>query len=384
MSGSRFPSLREQGNVEQLIVNLTKAILVPLPQDAPSSFLNIVQIFYHLTLSLFSRIIDLKRPEDVKCCVRHFRYLHGQWHQVSMNFPLSVTAALVHVLAMQVQLELGDLDQDIGEMADLCDELLNSDISIESLTSSIAVFTRAIHHHLEIVFEYKFCSEKITDCLQKAIVRLPSFHEASIVLSRSLYNRFIVTSSDDDYEAAMSTLDRILIYRGSGDEPSPYREEALKRAALFADARFKVYGKPEHLEHAIYRYRAMVDKTPIEDPHRAAKIGRLSQLEKLRLDGTATTRDALFVPPESGNLQVSSFHDLISSLPEAMSVKPNSTEAFKKHIYALGASHIDQLTDVGEIQHGIKYCRLLLASYPRSGLALVGQMALGNLLGRAF
>jgi hypothetical protein len=163
-TGSCFLSSREQAYIEESIINLTKAILVPLPPDAPSSLI-IVQTFYSLTLSLLFRIMDSMRPEDVKCCVRHFHYLHGQWHKVSMNFPLSVTTALVYVLAMQVILELGDVYHDIDEMADLCDELLNSEISIQSLTDPITIFTTAICHHLETVSEHTVCSKKVTDCL---------------------------------------------------------------------------------------------------------------------------------------------------------------------------------------------------------------------------
>ena len=377
----RFRSSREQAYVEQGIINLTKAILIPLPQDSPSSFLTILLIFYYLTLSLFLRIADSKRPDDVKCCVKHFRYLHGQWHEVSMTFPLPVTIALVHVLAVQVELELGDVDQDVEELADLCDELFNSDISIQSMTGPIADFTRAIHLHLDS-FEYKICSEKVTNCLRKAILRLPSLHEASIVLSQSLYNRFIITSSDDDYREAMSILDTVLIFRGSGDEPSPYKEEALKQAALLSSSRFDVYGKPEDLEHAIYCHRAMVDGTSIKDPHRPIKIDRLSYFEGLRLDGTENTLNAEFVSPKSGKFPL--FRELIASLPEAMSIEPNSIEVFKKHIHALDPFHIFQLIDVADIEDGIKYCRHLLVSYPRSDLASAAQTSLGPLLDRAF
>ena len=299
-----------------------------------------------------------------------------------MTFPLPVTTALVYVLAMQVELELGDVDQDIEELADLCDELLNSDISIQSLTGPITDFTRVIHLHLENSFEYKICSEKVTDCLRKVIVRLPNLHEASIVLSRFLYNRFHLTSSNDDYKEAMSILDGILTFRDSGDEPNPYKKEALEWAALLSSSRFDAYGKPEDLEHAIYRHRAMVDGTSIEDPHRAVKIRRLSHFEGLRLDGTANTLNAEFVPLNSGKLPL--FRELIASLPEAMSVEPNSTEAFKKHIYALEPSHIDQLTDIADIEDGIKYCRLLLISYSRSDLASPAHIALGILLNRIF
>jgi len=82
-----------------------------------------------------------------------------------MKFPVPVAIALVHTLAMQVELEIRDVDEDIEEMAGLCDELLNSDISIQSLTNPITDFARAIDRHFNDSFEWKICSGKVTDCL---------------------------------------------------------------------------------------------------------------------------------------------------------------------------------------------------------------------------
>ena len=59
-------------------------------------------------------------------------------------------------------------------------------------------------------------------------------------------------------------------------------------------------------------------------------------------------------------------------------------KTFGKHINALRSSYINQLTDVADIEDGIKYCRDLLVSYPRSELASTAQSALGLLLHRAF
>jgi len=381
----RFLSSRQQDDLEQSTLSFTEAIYLPLTQDTPSPFLNIVQIFYHLALSLFLSVKGSREPEDVKCCIRYFRYLHGQCHKVSMKFPIPATTALVHALAVQVELELGDVDQDIEEMADLCHELLNSDISVQFLTNPITDFARTLDARLKDPFGRKFCSEKVTDCLRKATVRLPGLHEVSIMLARSLYVRFVVSPSDDDYEEGMVLLNTILTFRGSGDGPSPYREEALGWAAMFSDARFNVYGKPEHLEHAIYCIRTVLDGTCIKDLDRAVVIGRLSYLEGLRLDGTANTHALMTRHPSIPNLQkLPSFHDLIASLPEAMAVKPNSMKTLGKHLHPLRATYIKQLTDVANIEDDIKYCRHLLVSYPRSGLASVAQAALGCLLYRAF
>ena len=373
-TASRFLSSRQPDDLDKAILFLTKEIYIPLTRDTPSSSPNIViiQTFYYLTLWLFLRAMESKRPEDVKCCITYFRYLHGQCYGFSMKFPVPVTTALVRLLAVQVELKLEDVDRDIEEMADLCDELLNSDILIQSLIDAIKAFGLAIH--FEGPFERKILPEKVTDCLRKAIVRLPDLHLVSIVLAQYLSDRFEVAPSDDVYEEGMAILDRIITFRGFGDEPSSLRGGALTMASWLAASRFDASGKPEHLEHAIYRTRAMVDGISIDDPHRALKIDRLSSLEELRLDDTGNTRDAIVVPPESGKLP--SFRELIASFPGPMAVTSMTLVALN--------SRIDQLTEVADIKDGIEYFRLLLISDPRNELASIVYLDLGLSLYRAF
>ena len=382
--GSRFLLSGQQGNLERSILSLTEAIFLPPTQDTTSPFLSIVQTFHDLALRVLFRAEESGRPEDVKCCTRYFRYLHGQFHEVFMKFPVPVTTVLVHALAVQVELELGDVDEDIEEMAGLCDELLNSDIPTQSLTDPITHFARALSVRFNEPAEVETCSEKVIDCLRKAIVRLPGLHQVSMALAGSLYIRFETALSDDDYEEGMEILNGILTFRGSGDEPSPFREDALGVAAMFDVARFDAYGKPDHLEHTIYRFRTFLDGTSIEEPGRDVIAEGLSGFEGLRLDGTGDTLDALsiHIPSELGKLP--SFRDLIASLPDPTIVKPISTETTRKHIASLEDSYISQLTDVADIEDGIKYCRLLLVSYPRGELTSTAQVALGRLLHRAF
>ena len=377
--------MRQLDDLDESILIFTKAIYLPLPltlvtKDAPSSFLNIVQIFYHLATKVFFRAKDSGQPDDVRSCIQFFRYLHGQWHDISMTFPVPVTTVLVHTLAMQVALELGDVDQAIDDMAGLCDELLNADISIRFMTGPIEHFAGAINAHPRDHLEWRIRSEKAIDFLRKATLRLPGLHQVSMVLAQSLFIRFVVTPSGDDYEEGMAILDRILAFHGPGDEPSSHRGEALSLAALFSGAQFHAYGKPMDLEHAIYRHRALLDGTSIEDPNRAHRIDRLAYLQGMRLDGTANTQDAVSVPPNAEKLP--SFRELIASFPGPMAAKPDWKELMK-HVGIL-ISRIDQLTDVADIKDGIKYCRLLLISYPHNMLATTAQSALGMLLDRAF
>ena len=293
-----------------------------------------------------------------------------------MNFPAPVTTALVRVLAVQVDLKLGDVAQDIEEMADLCDELLNSDISIQTLIGTIEAFACAITSYFEDPLQRMTFSGKVTNCLRKAVVRLPDLHHVSMLLANYHYLCFDVAHSDDDYEEGMAILDRIITSRGPGDAPSPNKKDALKMAAVLAETRFKAHSKPEHLEHAIYRRRAIVDATSIDDPSRPAKIQDLSDLEKLRLDDTGNTRDAFVIPPEFGNLP--SFRELIASLSGPIVVEPDAMT-----LWALDF-RIDLLTDVADIEDGIEYFRILVISCPGSVHANLARMALGNSLSRAF
>ena len=293
-----------------------------------------------------------------------------------MKFPIPVSTSLVEILAVQVSLELGDVDQDIEEMADLCDELLNSDISQQFLISPITSFASAISLRFKGPAERKILSKKATDCLLKAIVRFPDLHGIATVFATSLHTRFCAAPSDDDYEAAMVMLDTVLTFRGPGDAPSPYRNIALNIAALWADSRFFAYGKPEHLEHAIYCHRTALDATSIEDPDLAVNIEFLSYLEGFRLDSRANTQEVLVVPPESGKLPP--FRELIASFPGPMAAEPDPMTLYKSLI------NIDQVTDVADIKDGVEYFRFLLNSDPRGNLAVLAHQASSILLNRAF
>jgi len=106
----------------------------------------------------------------------YLRYLcaSGQRHEVPDLFSFPVAATLVHVLVAQVELELGDVDEDIEEMTDLCDDLLNSDISTNSLIGPIVTFVKTFHGRVKEPFETQVPSENGIGCLRTAIICLAS------------------------------------------------------------------------------------------------------------------------------------------------------------------------------------------------------------------
>ena len=94
---------------------------------------------------------------------------------------------LAYALSIQVKLELGDVDQDIEEMADLCHELLNSDIPVEILTNPIVAFCEAVVTHLKGTSQSYIPSEKVIGCLRKAVIYIPDLPNGPLLLADCLH-----------------------------------------------------------------------------------------------------------------------------------------------------------------------------------------------------
>jgi hypothetical protein len=245
---------------EQLILGLTELICHPIPPHKRNPGFIFVQIFYLLTVVIFYRAMDW-HPEYVKCCIMHLHYLRGQWPEAPINLPFSLTEMLVHTLTVQVQLELGDVDQDIEEIADLCHELLNSDIPVEALTNPIVAFCVAVVSRLKNTSQSYIPSEKVVDSLRKAVTYIPDLPDSPLLLADCLRQRFRETLSDDDYKEGMTILDQINTSNDPEDGLSPESDLALTLAGGFAIIRSSVSGKPEHLEETIYRLRVLEAKS---------------------------------------------------------------------------------------------------------------------------
>lgn len=293
----RFMLTRQRDDLEQSILGLTEAIYLPLPRKLPLATQNIVQVFFSLTFALFLRTQPASeqsfpsRPEDINSCITHLRYLREPWHEVPIDMACTVTGILVDTLAVQAALGSGDVDQDIEEMADICNELLQSDVSTNSLTGPIHTLTGAVNVYLKRHLEGQILSEKVIGCLRKAVIRLPDLHLVPVTLADVLFHRFQMTLSEDDYKEGMAIVDKIINFRSPGDRPSSYRERASELAASFAVYRWAMYGKPDYLEQAIDRRRAQLDGNSLEDTHRAGIIRQISDLQRYRFNRTNSPRD---------------------------------------------------------------------------------------------
>jgi hypothetical protein len=171
---------------------------LPLPWDPRCH--NIIQIFFHLTIALVHRANDSKRPEDVTRSIIHLRYLRGQSLEAFNIPPNRVTGLLLDALEIQVEMRLGDVRQDIEEMAVLCHELLKSNIPTTSLTGFIMDLVRAVNAQFGRFNERQEPSDKVIECLREANRRLPDSYDVSNALAGSLYyRRMTITRREQPY-----------------------------------------------------------------------------------------------------------------------------------------------------------------------------------------
>ena len=67
-------------------------------------------------------------------------------------------------------------------------------------------------------------SQQVVECLLEANMRLPDLHIVSIALFLTFSVRFVITKSNDDYENAMASLDKIRAPHLPTDYPAQIRE----------------------------------------------------------------------------------------------------------------------------------------------------------------
>lgn len=371
----RYKILKASDDLDQSILRFTEAMSLPLPWDPRCR--NKIQIFFHLTIALVHRANDSKRPEDVTRSIIHLRYLRGQSLEAFNIPPNRVTGLLLDTLEIQVEMRLGDVRQDIEEMTVLCDELFKSDIPTSFLTGFIMGLVRAVNAQFGRLNERQEPSDKVIECLREANRRLPDSHDVSNALAWSLYDRFRITYSNDDYEEGKTILDKVI--HAPGDELTQYKEIALRLATAFAQARSSMLGKPEYLEQAIHSTRTLLGEAGLEDTLHPTVMYGLALLHGNRFDDSGVTSG--LQEARLGNSSISdhrSFRDLTASLTES-----NAANDHNKHLDAILS--IDRIFNKVEVEEAIEYCRLLLASsHPDSDFAHLAGMGLGVLLPRAF
>ncbi|KAI0294722.1 CHAT domain-containing protein [Multifurca ochricompacta] len=390
----RYELSEQKEDLDKSILHYTEAIFLP---PSWGFYLNVVQVFFQLVLSLFRRSKKFKQPEDVKCAVEYLRYLRGlplDTFEVPCNV---VTTSLVHVLAIQVELE-ADGTGDIEEMVMLCQELLTCHSSANYTTHAIDGLFSAIL--------WKFCQGKqvepldgVIQCLRDALkIFPPGSHLVLLGLAASLIIRYGTNYLNDDYEEAMTLLESIIVSSPLGcpcqfgDDPCHFQIGAPGLATILASMRAVIYPNPEYLEEAIPRFRTFLCSSSLDNDLRHSFTDCMASLAEKRFENfglTEALQESRSYTSEMVSLASSSsahgtskekidnveavraaypmtvVEEKIRNLRELISKTPPGNSNHNTHIKDLVNWHetkFSRTRDIKDLEEVIKYRRMLLLS----------------------
>ena len=225
-----------------MISFLTESILLlPLLGKPPHSIT--LQAFYLLANALIMRSKKSNQPEDAISAVKYLFNLRDQPREISKLLRHQFTISLVHALAVQVELEAGDVKENIRQIAVFSQELFTSgwDASDDDTTGLIHLIQKTVVPKIRTLGPDQTL-DKVIECLQAARKHRPDLFEARIALAKTFSLRYFMTFANDDYEEAMFILDEII---ASSRSPGDSRRLAKGIAARLAGSRFAAHDTPE-------------------------------------------------------------------------------------------------------------------------------------------
>ena len=261
----RYTLSNQREDLDKAVVHYTESILLS-PLSLLQGGLIIHAALFSLANTLLLRSNLSKQPDDAIYATKYLSHLRDQPHEIPDIPRYRVIALLVDALALQVELDAGNVMQNIREMAVLSRELLETfDIDATHLVVRIhALLIPRIHlgvpdQPLDELIEFSRVAKK----------RRPDLLEGLMTFAISLVYRYRMTSVNDDYEEAASILDDIIAYRSPriGQDESVAKAQALATYLITALAvmRSTTYDTPEYLEEAIYRARTCTSSSSFNE-----------------------------------------------------------------------------------------------------------------------
>jgi CHAT domain-containing protein/tetratricopeptide (TPR) repeat protein len=196
-----------------------------------------------------------KQSEDVISATKFLFHLRHQPHEIPAIPRHRVTELLVRTLALQVELEAGNVMQNIREIAILACELLvveTSDID----TTHLILLLYQVAMSKNCIGDSGQTPDELIECLRVAMKRRPDLPEGRFAFAISLGSRYRFTDLDDEYEEAVSILDEI------GNSQDKYLAGlATGFAGALAMIRSCTHWNPEYSEEAMYRTRTFLSSS---------------------------------------------------------------------------------------------------------------------------
>ncbi|KAH9020892.1 hypothetical protein EDB84DRAFT_1565513 [Lactarius hengduanensis] len=237
----RYTLSNQKGDLDQTVLHLTESILLQT-LSRPESGSNIFLFFFNLASALYLRANKYKQPEDAAYSAQYLRHLRdrplagARWLSGCATTPGVASAVaglgqegpgLVDALAIQVELEVGNMMQKIGEMADLCRELLTSesDVSEGDTIRSVTLVFEAVLSKIRLRAPGQPL-DQVIECLRVARMHKPELRGARYALAICFAARYCMAFVNDDYEEAVSVLDEIIASSSPGNSQDEFLAEA--------------------------------------------------------------------------------------------------------------------------------------------------------------
>jgi hypothetical protein len=365
----------QREDLDKTIFHLTESILFP-PQSWLEDGSRFFGTLFLLASMLVKRSVVFRLPEDAIYAAKYVRHIRDQPHQAFGTMRHRVTGVLVDALTFQVASKAGNVMQNLGEMADLCRELLTLDTSNFNTTRCFTLFITALLSNILPGVQNQPMDQSI-ECLRVARERQvkPLQREARFALALCLKIRYCMTFVDDDYEEAASILDEIITSSPPGDLFVAMAQQAVTALALM---RSSSHQTPEYSEEAIYRVRSLLGSSSVEQSPVA-----------FDLEGAANARLRCFGLIEPGGLE-----PLTRNLPLSQLTGISCEELGDDSELGRMRKNLELLKDIlfgivnnniTEIDEAVDQGRALLtSSAPKDSLTSSTSMMFGMILFEAF
>ncbi|KAI0292221.1 CHAT domain-containing protein [Multifurca ochricompacta] len=281
----RYQLSEQKEDLDKSIVHYTEAIFLP---PSWGFYLNVVQVFFRLALSLLCCSKKFKQPEDVKCTVEYFCYLRGLPLDTFEVPHEDVTTSLIEALSIQVELEAGGTG-DIEEMVVLCQELLACHSSANYPTQAITALVSAILCKFRQGKQVQSL-DGVIQCLRDALkIFPPGFHLVFLGLAISLLIRYGTNYSNGDYDEAMTLLESVIASNPPGESASA--SQAIASAMATALAAVRAAYPMAVVEEKIQNIRKLISKTPPRSSERNEYLQRLADWYRTKYSRTNDIAD---------------------------------------------------------------------------------------------
>ena len=323
---ARFKSLGQKEDLDTSITHLTEAILVhPFRTDTLCvRFLGhfAVTMLFQLAQGLVLRYNIFRKPEDLISSLNYLRYLRDNFYpieafQVARDTFLST---FVQALAHHVILKTGDDESEhFREMADSLRELGTKNFS-EGHSNPLTAM-KWLYEAVITIYRFpdsRHPPDQLIEVLREVMVHNPDSPESErilLALSVCLNNRFCMTHVMDEYEEALSIVDKFFASHPiTGGSVTPAQGNALYMVMWILDSGFTSNAKPEHLEDAISRLRALLCLPSLPPSSRAditKSLDRFVQQRSLYFGATGNSAETPL--NDSGVVPSSSLSPMLTS-----------------------------------------------------------------------